>query len=344
MIRDFKNTLENNIIWISAIVILNFVFGFLLWLVNDEAFIYIFPTMILGSLIIFSFTFIIIYKKNVERKKAIYKFLNTYSKDVEDEILPLFNNGEKELIRHIGKILNDNENTIHNYKKGIYEHEEYIESWAHEMKTPLALITFVLDNRKNELSPIVYKRLEYATIQMQENIERMLYYSRLKASNSDYFFENLSLKSTCIDVLEEYQITLKEHGIHLIENIKEHNILSDRRGLQFIIRQLVSNSIKYRNIEIENSYLDISSYKDEKNIILSIKDNGIGIKSYDLPFIFEKGFTGDIGKQRKNSTGIGLYLAKEVATNLNIKLKVNDKYTNGFEILIIFPMISKSLP
>ena len=61
---------------------------------------------------------------------------------------------------------------------------------------------------------------------------------------------------------------------------------------------------------------------------------------YDLPFIFEKGFTGEIGEQRKNSTGMGLYLAKQVTERLKIALEVNNNYTDGFEISLIFPKIN----
>ncbi|MBM6861895.1 sensor histidine kinase, partial [Clostridium saudiense] len=87
-------------------------------------------------------------------------------------------------------------------------------------------------------------------------------------------------------------------------------------------------------------YIAITSDENEKNISLIIRDNGIGVKSYDLPFIFEKGFTGEIGEQRKNSTGMGLYLAEQVAKSLKIKLEVSEKYTEGFEISLIFPKIA----
>lgn len=59
-----------------------------------------------------------------------------------------------------------------------------------------------------------------------------------------------------------------------------------------------------------------------------------------MPFIFDKGFTGEIGQQRKNSTGIGLYLAKQVSKDLKIELDINEKYTNGFEITLVFPKIT----
>ena len=340
MVKMLRGIFDKNRIWIIVILILNLIFGGLLWLVNDKAFLYIFPTMIIGSLILYFSTAVIIYKKDIKRKEAIDSFLNEPTIDMENEIISLFHNEEVEVIRNIGKILRENKNIINNYKQGIDEYEEYIEAWAHEIKTPLGLMTFILDNRKEEISSVVYKRLEYARTKIQENIERMLYYARLKSTHNDYFFKELSLKESCIEVIEEYKVILQEQSIAVILDIDDYNVLSDKRGIQFIIRQIISNAVKYKNLEVSEPYIVITSDENEKNISLIIRDNGIGVKIYDLPFIFEKGFTGEIGEQRKNSTGMGLYLAEQVAKSLKIKLEVSEKYTEGFEISLIFPKVA----
>lgn len=70
----------------------------------------------------------------------------------------------------------------------LHEYELYIETWAHEIKTPLALMTFVLDNRKDEIPKEVYNKLEYSRSKMQEDIERILYYERVESKNLDYIF------------------------------------------------------------------------------------------------------------------------------------------------------------
>lgn len=339
MIRKLKGIFQKNRLWIIVIFTLNFIFGVLLWLSNDKAFIYIFPTMIIGSLILYCATAFSIYKNDLKREQAIRRFLDEPTKDVENEIISLFNYQEVEVIKDIGEILRQNQNTINTHKRGIDEYEEYIEAWAHEIKTPLGLMTFVLDNRKEEISPIVYKRLQYVRTKMQEDIERMLYYARLKSTCNDYFFKELSLQESCIEVIEEYKVILQEKSIDVILDIGDYKVLSDKRGIQFIIRQIISNSVKYKNIEISDPHIVITSYENEKNIILTIRDNGIGVKEYDIPFIFEKAFTGEIGEQRKNSTGMGLYLAKQMAKNLKITLEVNNNYTHGFEISLLFPKV-----
>ncbi|MDU2122734.1 MAG: sensor histidine kinase [Clostridium celatum] len=340
MIKRLRRVFEKNRLWIIVILTLNFIFGVLLWLSNDKAFIYIFPTMVIGSLILYCVTAFSIYKNDLKREEAISRFLEEPTKDIENEIISLFHYEEAQVIKYIGKILRQNKNTINIHKQGIDEYEEYIEAWAHEIKTPLGLMTFVLDNRKEEISAVVYKRLQYVRTKMQEDIERMLYYARLKSTCNDYFFKELSLKDSCIEVIEEYKVILQENGIDVILDIEDYKVLSDKRGIQFIIRQIISNSVKYKNIELSNPQIVITSDENEKNIKLTIRDNGIGVKVYDLPFIFEKGFTGEIGEQRKNSTGMGLYLAKQVAERLKVGLEANDNYTDGFEISLTFPMIA----
>ena len=340
MIKRLRRVFEKNRLWIIVILTLNFIFGVLLWLSNDKAFIYIFPTMVIRSLILYCVTAFSIYKNDLKREEAISRFLEEPTKDIENEIISLFHYEEAQVIKYIGKILRQNKNTINIHKQGIDEYEEYIEAWAHEIKTPLGLMTFVLDNRKEEISAVVYKRLQYVRTKMQEDIERMLYYARLKSTCNDYFFKELSLKDSCIEVIEEYKVILQENGIDVILDIEDYKVLSDKRGIQFIIRQIISNSVKYKNIELSNPQIVITSDENEKNIKLTIRDNGIGVKVYDLPFIFEKGFTGEIGEQRKNSTGMGLYLAKQVAERLKVGLEANDNYTDGFEISLTFPMIA----
>ena len=148
------------------------------------------------------------------------------------------------------------------------------------------------------------------------------------------------MKNICIDVVQEYEKSLQEYGINVILDIKDYNVVTDKKGVQFILKQIISNAIKYKNNECNNPHIKIYTKEDDKNIRLVVRDNGIGVKEYDLPFIFDKGFTGEIGEQRKNSTGIGLYLAKKVSEKLKIYLEVTESYKNGFEITLVFQKIS----
>ncbi|GAB0168434.1 hypothetical protein LSPCS325_18710 [Lysinibacillus sp. CTST325] len=73
---------------------------------------------------------------------------------------------------------------------------------------------------------------------------------------------------------------------------------------------------------------------------LRISDNGIGVLNSDLPFIFDKGFSGD-NSNRKQSTGIGLYFVKKLCDELQIEIEieVDSKYGKEFVIQFLFPKI-----
>lgn len=81
--------------------------------------------------------------------------------------------------------------------------------------------------------------------------------------------------------------------------------------------------------------------REDGRTVLRIRDNGIGVRSCDLPYIFEKGFTGDTGTERKKATGMGLYLAKEIARELNILPGARSEWGKGFEMRLSFPVVDE---
>ena len=85
--------------------------------------------------------------------------------------------------------------------------------------------------------------------------------------------------------------------------------------------------------------LTISMIHSETADVLSVEDNGIGVKKYDLPYIFQKGFTGDSTDSRKKATGIGLYLVKKMADDLILRLEAASQWEKGFKIVIFFPKL-----
>ena len=106
-----------------------------------------------------------------------------------------------------------------------------------------------------------------------------------------------------------------------------------------MLGQIVSNSIKYSS---DSPMLMISMIHSETADVLSVEDNGIGVKKYDLPYIFQKGFTGDSTDSRKKATGIGLYLVKKMADDLSLRLEATSQWGKGFKIVIFFPKLGSN--
>ena len=82
--------------------------------------------------------------------------------------------------------------------------------------------------------------------------------------------------------------------------------------------------------------------KKNKKVILKIWDNGTGIKEEELPRIFEKGFTGQNGRMVQQSTGIGLYLCRQVFTHLNVTIRAESQEGQGTRIILGIPNAEKS--
>lgn len=343
MIKKLGDVFWKYIYWFIILAVYDVMFAIFLWLADADDFFRLLCAIILGSLGLYCVSIFSLYKAEDRKEKAIYEFLENPDLIHEEKTVKLVTGRERNQFHFIGKQLRERDQKIREQNLSIQEYEEYIEIWAHEIKTPLALMTFVLDNRKEEVSPIVYHRLEYARNQMQEDIDRMLYYARLKSAHVDYLFERISLQECCHDVLNEYGILLQERKFRVIDEVQDMQVISDKKGLIFLISQVISNSIKYAKAEEINPFIFIFTDIDRESgdCILGIRDNGIGIKPYDFPFLFNKGFTGDIGEQRKKATGMGLYLAKQVANALKIKIEVMEEYKEGFEIRFQFPSVNK---
>ncbi len=231
------------------------------------------------------------------------------------------------------RMLNDQ---LEDAKQQTIDYEEFIESWVHEIKTPISLTTLVLENRKEEMSYLAHQRLEHARINISDNVEQILFYARLQASHVDCRLERLSINLCCEDVVFELQALLDEKEVTVISHMEDVPIVSDKKALQFILTQIFVNAVKYSKEE-SRSIISLKTGLDsmKNRYYLRISDNGIGVLNSDLPFIFDKGFTGD-NSNGSHSTGIGLYLVKKLCDELQIEIEVESEYGKGFEIQLLF--------
>ena len=100
--------------------------------------------------------------------------------------------------------------------------------------------------------------------------------------------------------------------------------VTDRKWLELILEQLLSNAIKYT----PQGTIKISIQEG----ILTIADTGIGIQAQDIPRVFERGFTGFNGRVSQQSSGLGLYLCKAIAANLGIGLTLKSQVGQGTQV------------
>ncbi|KYH35267.1 sensor histidine kinase GraS [Clostridium tepidiprofundi DSM 19306] len=339
--RDWLNILSESHPWILLLCINDVFFIFMAWLAYPKTF-----GLLVGIMIIFSVTSIVfgmlfISKNKEKQSKVFYDFLRDPSTEHECRLIESMGNLYKEEVKYLANKLRMQNDQLNDAKLQSLNYEEFIESWVHEIKTPISLATFVLENRKEEMSKLVYQRLEHARIDISDNVERILFYARLQASHVDYRLERVSLNLCCEDVLLELEALLEENEVKVISHMEDVPIVSDKKALQFIFTQIFVNSVKYSNKEIQ-SFIWLKTGLDsvKKRYYLRISDNGIGVLASDLPFIFDKGFTGD-NSERSKSTGIGLYLVKKLCDELQIEIEVESEYGKNFVIQLLFPIVEE---
>lgn len=207
------------------------------------------------------------------------------------------------------------------------DYQEYVESFAHEIKIPIGALSLTFDNTKNYT-------LKKETDKIFQLVEQMLYYARSENTEKDYFVKQLQLDEVIHNVILKFRHSLMERkaiiNIHDIENV----IYTDEKWLTFILSQIVQNAIKY--FDKQENKLTIYSQDNGTNILLVIEDNGCGIKASDLSRVFEKGFTGS-NRNKANATGMGLYLSKKLCDRLGLKLDIASTEKEYTRLTITFP-------
>lgn len=332
--KKFRYTLERHYPWLLLLLGVDGFCGIILWLSDIQAFQTLIGLMVLISILLFAAILFVLSRQEAVRQDRFRNFLSAPDLCSEERLLSCLSRQEGEAVRLLGSVLRENEASRGQMAEDLRDYEEYVEGWAHEAKTPLSLLTMLLDNRGKEISPPVRERLDYVRSRFQEDITQMLYYARLKSSTKDYRFEDLALRDCLEEVLGDYAPLLEEKGFVILNGLRSETAYTDRRGLIFLLGQIVSNAVKYST---ENPVLTISMEHREREDVLLLSDNGAGVKEFDLPYIFQKGFTGDDTGSRKKATGMGLYLAKKMADDLGIRLEAFSRWHGGFTMVISFP-------
>lgn len=200
---------------------------------------------------------------------------------------------------------------------------EYIEEWVHEVKTPLAAASLLTDNRADEMTEDVNNRLKAIFHAIDENTEQILYYSRLNAPHPDINFENVRLSRCLLQTVEDFEPFILSRKIAVTLPQNDAYVTADRRILLFILSLLMSNAVKYCS-QTDGKIVFIL-HETDNEIALTAANNGDGVHAEDLPFIFDKGFTGNC-PNRKKATGMGLYLARKYADAICAEITVPDVF------------------
>lgn len=223
---------------------------------------------------------------------------------------------------------NENSKLQYNADKKLSEMVDYYTMWAHQIKTPIAAFSMVVQSMEVSTE----KRLmEQELFKIEQYVEMVLHYIRLENLSSDLKLEQYSLESIVRQTVKKYAATFIYNKISLDLQGFQCKVITDEKWITFVMEQIISNALKYTKSG------SISIYMDEKlEKTLVIEDTGIGIADEDIPRVFERGFTGYNGRMDKKSSGIGLYLCKEIINKLSHKISITSKVGKGTTVSIDF--------
>ncbi|MDE6025732.1 MAG: HAMP domain-containing histidine kinase [Lachnospiraceae bacterium] len=321
--------------WILLLLLTDLGFIFVVWILRRDAIKYMVPFIFLLTVLICAAGIFIEHLRWQKSEKALMQFLETPTEEIRAELLKRF--GADEIIDAAYKKLREQSAMINEKTVELTSYREYIEAWVHEAKTPLSLSTLVLNNHREEMSPYVYGRMNYISHQLNEDVERILFYARLQAEHTDSKFVRFSLDECVMEVVQEYQPFFEEKKIKVNLDITKIEVVSDRKIVFFMLSQLISNAVKYVAESEGEIFISVNNVEDK--VHLGIYNNGEGVPEEDAPFVFDKGFTGG-HPNRQKATGMGLYLVKKYAEKICVTIS-QDKYIpyeNGFGIELIFTL------
>ena len=154
-------------------------------------------------------------------------------------------------------------------------------------------------------------------------LEQILYYVRSENAQKDYIISDCRLSKLIAAVAVKNKDDILENNIDFQVENADADVCTDSKWLEFILNQIISNSIKYRDEKkTDGSVIKIYVIKNDKSTVLNIYDNGIGIPAADLPRVFDKSFTGENGHAYSKATGMGMYIVKNLCEKLGHKITI----------------------
>ena len=220
---------------------------------------------------------------------------------------------------------------IKNYEISMNDFKDYIEMWIHEVKIPLSSLILMIHNNKNNISSKMVDQVN----RLDNYVDQVLFYVRAENAEKDYLIKKTELNKVINKIALKNKDYILENNICFSVLNCEKKVLTDSKWLEFIIDQIINNSIKYKR-DIASSFIKIYTEENNEEIRLIIYDNGIGIDAKDLPRVFDKTYTGTNGRLKSKSTGMGLYIAKNLCEKLGHKIAIESKVNEYTKVIITF--------
>ncbi|WP_162495550.1 sensor histidine kinase [Confluentibacter flavum] len=216
------------------------------------------------------------------------------------------------------------------------ELDRFVYSTSHDLRAPLASLLGLIDITTDEVEPNNELLIEYlgmmkqSVLKLDNFIGDILTYSRnvrTELENEDIVFDDMIQ-----EVLEKHKFMEMASEFKLKVDVKQKAaFISDKRRINIILNNLISNAIKYKDDTKEKSFVHVSVQSDRKNATIIIEDNGIGVAEKDKKKIFEMFYR---ASTQSTGSGLGLYIVQETIDRLGATMTLESEKSVGSKFTI----------
>ncbi|UXR69914.1 MULTISPECIES: HAMP domain-containing sensor histidine kinase [unclassified Staphylococcus] len=236
---------------------------------------------------------------------------------------------EKYILDYLENKLVTQKQTLEEQRHWLNMNEQAVTEFVHDIKTPVTAMKLLIEQEPDFTRR---QQLMYEWSRIAYMLDQQLFLSRLNHQAHDMFFEVTQLRQLVVEEVRETRHISMRKGLGFeIDVPSEIEVYTDKRWCKMVIRQIISNAVKYTN----TGDIVIRGVIEDAHVSLSIADKGCGIPPHDLPRIFSRGFTGDI-PETENASGMGLYLVDSVKEALGLTIDVQSEVGHGTSVTLFF--------
>lgn len=225
---------------------------------------------------------------------------------------------------------------------------DYYTMWTHQIKAPLSAMDLLLQSADKNMdrnagegvggseNVQITKQLREEVFKTGQYADMALHYARMESISADLSFVRLDVDELVKKALKKFWLFFSGAGLALHLEECRTQIVTDGKWFSFVVEQALSNALKYTKEGAISIYGadESGGHITQGCCYLVIEDTGIGIEESDLPRIFERGFTGYNGRLENKSTGIGLYLCKQIMDRLGLSIRVESERGEGTKVFL----------
>ncbi len=205
--------------------------------------------------------------------------------------------------------------------------DEYYTLWAHQIKTPLAAMRLLLQSDEGAPSGVQSRSFLQELLRTGQYVDMVLQYQRLQSVQNDLLLRPCKVGELAKKAAKNCATLFICKNLSLTVKAEKICVVTDEKWLCFVLEQLFSNAVKY------TAAGGVQVYEEGPDTLV-IEDSGCGIPPEDLPRVFERGFTGLAGRAERSSTGIGLYLCREILQKMGFGIRLESNLGRGTRVLL----------